>query len=103
MFPIFYSVIQAFKPLNEIFAYPPRFFVRNPTLDNFRQVFQLADNLSVPFARYLSNSIFISVVGTAFYVILASLAAYPLAKGRFPGIGVFPIQSLSGRCCSAPR
>lgn len=88
MFPIFYSVIQAFKPLNEIFAYPPRFFVRNPTLDNFRQVFQLADNLSVPFARYLSNSIFISVVGTAFYVILASLAAYPLAKGRFPGIGV---------------
>lgn len=42
----------------------------------------------MPFARYLSNSIFISVVGTAFYVILASLAAYPLAKGRFPGIGV---------------
>ena len=83
--PILYSILQAFKPLDEIFAYPPRFFVRRPTLDNFRQVFQLADNLSVPFARYATNSIFVSVVGTVIYVIIASLMAYPLAKGKFTG------------------
>lgn len=83
--PILYSILQAFKPLDEIFAYPPRFFVRRPTMDNFRQVLQLADNLSVPFARYATNSILISAVGTAFYVLIASLTAYPLAKAKFPG------------------
>ncbi len=83
--PIVYSVVQAFKPMEEIFAYPPKFFVRNPTADNFRQVFRLADSLSVPFLRYVANSVTISVIGTAFYVVIASLTAYPLAKVRFPG------------------
>lgn len=83
--PIVYSVVQAFKPMEEIFAYPPKFFVQNPTADNFRQVFRLADSLSVPFLRYVANSVTISVIGTLFYVIIASLTAYPLAKVRFPG------------------
>lgn len=86
--PIFYSIVQSFKPMDEIFAYPPKFFVRNPTFANFRQVFSLADNLSVPFSRYLANSIAISVVGTTLYVIIASLTAYPLAKVKFPGVVV---------------
>jgi ABC-type glycerol-3-phosphate transport system permease component len=83
--PPFYSVIQAFKPIDEIFAYPPRFFVRNPTAQNFRDVFMLAGNLWVPFSRYVFNSLFVSIGGTALYVMIASLAAYPLAKGRFRG------------------
>jgi len=87
--PIFYSVVQAFKPIDEIFAYPPKFFVKNPSLDNFTQVFELADNLWVPFTRYLFNSLFISTFGTALYVFISSLAAYPLAKVRFPGHVIF--------------
>ena len=83
--PVFYAVIQAFKPIDEIFAFPPRFFVRHPTLDNFKIVFQLAGNLWVPFSRYLFNSIFISVVGTALYVFISSMAAFSLAKGNFRG------------------
>ena len=83
--PLVYSVVQAFKPLNEIYAYPPKFFVREPTLDNFYQVYELANNLWVPLSRYVLNSVFISVSGTLFYVIIASLAAYPLAKVNFPG------------------
>ena len=47
--PILYSIVQSLKPINEIFAYPPKFFVRNPTFDNFRQVLRLTDNLYVPF------------------------------------------------------
>lgn len=86
--PILYSVIQAFKPLDEIFAYPPRFFVRNPTLDNFRQVMLLADNLWVPFTRYLFNSLAIAIGGTIVYVIISSLAAYPLAKTKLPGMSI---------------
>lgn len=83
--PLFYAIIQAFKPLDEIFAYPPRFFVRNPTFNNFIIVYQLAQNLWVPFTRYLFNSLFISITGTGAYIIIASLAAYPLSKHQFPG------------------
>lgn len=83
--PIFYAIVQAFKPIDEIFAYPPRFFVKNPTLDNFHQVIKLADNLWVPFSRYVFNSLFVTVLGTGLYVVIASLAAYPLAKAKFWG------------------
>lgn len=84
--PILYAVLQSLKPIEEIFAYPPRFWVKNPTVENFQQVFQLADNLWVPFSRYLFNSVAVSVVGTGLYVIIASMAAYPLAKAKFPGV-----------------
>ena len=83
--PILYSVLQAFKPIDEIFAFPPRFFVRNPTTENFRMALQLSNSLFVPFGRYLINSILVSVGGTIAYVFISSLAAYPLAKGNFPG------------------
>ncbi len=83
--PVFYAIIQAFKPIEEVFAYPPKFFVQNPTLDNFKLVLQLAGNLWVPFSRYLFNSLLVSICGTTITVFVSSLAAYPLAKGRFPG------------------
>lgn len=88
LLPAIYSVVQAFKPIDEIFAFPPRFFVRNPTLENFKQVLLLADNLWVPFSRYIFNSLLISVGGTFLYVMISSLAAYTLAKAKFRGIGL---------------
>ena len=78
--PMIYSVVQALKPIDEIFAFPPRFFVKHPTLDNFKQLFKLCDNLWVPFSRYLFNSLAVSIIGTGLYVVVATLAAYPLAK-----------------------
>lgn len=86
--PIVYSLIQSVKPLDEIFAYPPRFFVRHPTFDNYIQVYQLCQNLWVPLSRYVFNSLFIAGVGTFVYVILASMAAFPLSKHRFLGKAV---------------
>ena len=83
--PMLYSVIQAFKPLDELFLYPPRFFVRNPTTQNFSDVFYLTESLEVPFLRYVFNSFFITVAGTAIYIILASAAGYALGKGTFKG------------------
>ncbi len=85
MLPLVYTVLQSLKPLEEIFIFPPRFWVRRPSLTNFRNLFALTDNLWVPFSRYLFNSVFISVLCTAVQVILASMAAYPLAKHNFPG------------------
>ncbi len=89
--PMVYTTVQAFKPINEIYAYPPRFFVKNPTFDNFYQVFELANNLWVPLSRYIFNSVFVSVIGTFIYIIIASLAAFPLAKVEFPGKKLFSL------------
>ena len=83
--PIVYSIVQSIKPLEEIFAYPPKFFVKNPTFDNYIQVYQLCQNLWVPLSRYVFNSLFISIVGTVIYVFIASMAAFPLSKHKFPG------------------
>ncbi|MBQ3054346.1 MAG: carbohydrate ABC transporter permease [Clostridia bacterium] len=88
--PLYLSVVNAFKPLDEIFIYPPRFYVMKPTTTNFKQLFQMTSNLWVPFSRYVFNSVFVTIVVTISHVILASMAAYPLAKHKFPGNkGVF--------------
>ncbi len=84
--PAYYSIIQSLKPIEELFAYPPKFFVRNPTFSNYKFAIRLAGSSWVPFSRYLVNSIFVTVVGTGLYVIIASLAAYPLAKSKVPGV-----------------
>ncbi|HHV96863.1 MAG TPA: carbohydrate ABC transporter permease [Clostridiaceae bacterium] len=83
--PMVYAISNAFKPLNEIFFFPPRFFVRNPTLDNFRDLFIIMSNSWVPFSRYIFNTVFITTAGTTGHVLVASLAAYALAKHNFPG------------------
>ncbi len=88
-FPFFYAVLQAFKPMNEIFQYPPKFYIVHPTLENFMSISQLVDNLWVPFGRYVVNTLLVSVVGTVLHVLLASMAAFPLAKYRFPGSRLF--------------
>ena len=86
--PAIYSIIQSLKPIEELFAFPPKFFVRNPTLGNYKRAIRLASSSWVPFSRYLANSVFVSVAGTALYVMIASLAAYPLAKTKTPGVKV---------------
>lgn len=85
LLPVLYTVVQSFKPMEELFLFPPRFTVSNPTLKNFKLIGQLIDNLWVPFSRYTFNSVFVSAAGTAGNVIIASMAAYPLAKNDFPG------------------
>lgn len=94
--PFVYTVIQAFKPFEELFAFPPRFYVVNPTLDNFRDLFTVASNSWVPFSRYVANTVVVSLVGTVLHVICASLCAYPIAKHNFPGRkGIFKVIQLS--------
>ncbi|MFD0712618.1 carbohydrate ABC transporter permease [Paenibacillus sp. GCM10027626] len=89
--PLVYAIVNAFKPLNEIFLFPPRFFVQHPTWGNFAMLFKLTANLWVPFSRYIFNSLFICVVTTAGSVIICSLAAYPLAKYNLSYRWLFPL------------
>jgi putative chitobiose transport system permease protein len=83
--PLVMIVNNALKPLDEIFVYPPKIFVSNPSLENFSDLFVIMNTTWVPFSRYILNTIIITGVGTVGHVILASLAAYPLAKHDFPG------------------
>ena len=83
--PMYYVVIQALKPLDELFMFPPRFYVINPTFDNFIDLFTLMGDSWVPFSRYIFNTVFITVCGTIGNLVLASMAAYSLSKLRFPG------------------
>ncbi len=84
-FPMYYVVIQSLKPLDELFMFPPRFYVINPTLDNFTDLFTLMSDSWVPFSRYIFNTVFITICGTLGNLVFASMAAYSLAKLKFPG------------------
>ena len=86
--PLVYVVSNAFKPLEELFIYPPRFFVRNPTVQNFRDMVTVLAQSRVTFTRYLFNTVFITVVGTLGHLFLSSMAAFVLSRHKFPGKAV---------------
>ncbi len=86
-FPMLYVIMQSLKPLDELWMFPPRIYVINPTFKNFTDLFKLMGDSWVPFSRYIFNTVFISVVGTCGNLILSSLAAYALSKIKFPGRG----------------
>ena len=88
IFPLYYSIIQSFKPISELFVFPPKLYVLSPTTENFSNLFKVAGNLWVPFSRYVFNSVFITVVISVFHVIVVCCCAYCLSKCRFPGYAV---------------
>ena len=83
--PMVYVLSQSLKPLDELWMYPPRFIVMNPTFGNYRDLFTLMNDSWVPFSRYIFNTILTSVAGTFGHLFIASMAAYALAKIKFPG------------------
>lgn len=87
-FPLVFVINNAFKPLDEIFLFPPKIWVMNPTTENFGDLFYMMMKSLVPFSRYLMNSLFITLAGTVGSIVLSSMCAYPLAKIRAPGVGV---------------
>lgn len=84
-YPLIMTVSNAFKPLDELFLFPPTLFPKNPTLDNFKDLSSLISGSWIPFSRYFFNTIIITFLGTAGHVLVASMAAYPLSKYKFPG------------------
>ncbi len=85
LFPLWYIVVSAFKPFSEIFIFPPRLTVDNPTLNNFFDLKNIIEGFDVPLTRYIFNTLFITGLGTGGTVLLGSMAAFPLAKYVFPG------------------
>jgi ABC-type glycerol-3-phosphate transport system permease component len=83
LLPIVFIFSTAFKPAEELFAYPPRFFVVNPTLKNFVDLFTLMSIADVPVSRYLFNSILVTAISVAASIVVSTAAAYALSKKRF--------------------
>ena len=85
LLPMMFIISNAFKPLDELFMYPPKLFVRNPTTDNFSSLATVFSDSLVPFPRYLFNTFFITLLTTAGKVVVATMAGYVLEKKKFPG------------------
>lgn len=85
LLPLIYIVSTAFKPMEELFAYPPKFFVRNPTWANFKKLFGASENTAFPMSLYLFNSIVATVLVVFLGCFISLLAAYALSKKRFRG------------------
>jgi len=88
-FPLVFNINHAFKPLNEIFLFPPNIFVRNPTLNNFQDLFVIMSKSWVTFSRYIFNTVFLTAVGTIGLIIFASMGAFVVSKYNFPGSKLF--------------
>ena len=92
--PLIYSVMTSFKPLDELLAFPPKFYVTRPTVYNYTVLPSLLDNLQVPFSRYAFNSLFISVAITVGHVVVAGMAAFSLSfcKSKFISTVFWAVQ-----------
>ena len=94
--PILYIVFTAFKPIGELFAYPPKFITLRPTFDNFRKLFEASEDTIFPLSMYLFNSIVSTAAVVLIGLIIAVAAAYTLSKKRFRGRNmIFKMNTLS--------
>ena len=85
IFPLIFIFSQAFKPPEELFLFPPRFFVQNPTLNNFKMLADVSNQSAVPMSRYLINSVIVTVIVMTFSVLFSSMAGFILSKHKFVG------------------
>lgn len=86
--PLVYCVITSFKPLDELLLFPPKFFVRRPTLSNYVALPSLLNKLDVPMLRYVFNSLFVAISSTFLHIIAASLAAFAFSKSKLKYRGI---------------
>lgn len=85
LIPVIYSLNMAFKPLEELHRFPPTFVAQNPTLNNFKDLFNLLNEALMPFSRYFFNTICYTAIIAVLRIVTGSLGAYALAKIPFPG------------------
>lgn len=87
--PVIFIINHAFKPFTELFAYPPTFFVRQPTLENFQLLTNFSNQSGIPMSRYLFNSLFVAFTLIVLTLLISSSAAFALSKLHFKGKKTF--------------
>lgn len=86
--PLIYSIATSLKPLDEILIFPPRFFVKRPTIANYTLLPSLLSKLKVPLSRYIFNSVFITIIGTTCHILFAAAAAFFFSKSKKKWAGI---------------
>lgn len=90
LIPFAWMLSTSLKPLDEVYSFPIVWIPSELILENYLDVFR-----NVPFARYLVNSAYLSVMGIIGNILGSSLAAFSFARLRFPGRTFFFIMMLS--------
>ena len=83
--PIVFIIFHAFKPMEELFAFPPKFITLHPTLDNFVKLVKASRFGSIPLSKYFFNSIFVTIAVVFGSLLFSTMAAYALSKIKFRG------------------
>lgn len=83
--PIIFIFNHAFKPMDELFAFPPKFFVSRPTFDNFTKLFKASRTAGIPMSRYVFNSIIVTIAVVFSSIIFSTAAGFALSKLKFRG------------------
>ncbi|MBP3746185.1 MAG: carbohydrate ABC transporter permease [Ruminococcus sp.] len=83
--PIYLTVVMSIKPVEELFIFPPKLYTLRPTTENYSDMFESLRQNRVPFSRYVFNSISVTLSVTLLQCVFASMAAFVLAKCKFPG------------------
>ena len=81
--PIVFIINHAFKPIEELFAFPPRFLVENPVMDNFTRLSRQASAGGISISRYIFNSLIVTAAVVFLSMMMSSMAAFALSKLRF--------------------
>lgn len=91
VFPTWWMITSSFKPINEIFAFPPTLFPQHPTIQPYIDALTLQ-----PFALQYFNSMYIAVVVTIATMLFSAMAGYAFARVRFPGANLLFLVVLAG-------
>ena len=83
LLPVMFIVSEAFKPIDELFRFPPTFIVERPSLQNFRHIMRVASGTGVPMSRFLMNTILVTIITVTLTIVLTGMTAYGLSKKRF--------------------
>lgn len=83
--PLVLIIGNSFKPMNELWTFPPKLLPLQPTLQNYRDMFTVMSDSVVPFSRYFFNTFLVTICGTAGHIVIASMCAFEMAKKKFPG------------------
>lgn len=90
--PLIYMISRAFMPIDELYIYPPRFFVRRPTVQNLRDLLTALSISTVPFTRYIFNSLLTTIATVFLTILVSSMGAFSLVKYKPAGAkGIFAV------------
>jgi multiple sugar transport system permease protein len=97
LFPIFWMISSAVKPIEDLFVIPPQWIPRHPTLDTLNSVLRGDYGRGSLFPVYFKNSVIVTIGTTLLCLTVASLAAYAFSRYPFRGsngvmVGVLATQ-----------